>query len=236
MVLLHDAVSMEWNDIYMDKYICDDMLEYEVSTRAHEWPYEMDTMVNVIPGEKRASLLSTDRLVNSSCRLRVVCASRGWSGELRHETSQSYQFGHIKETREWILNKTTSTLGLSYEGSSKKRKNTYLWTRCGVYVYGSQRAQYKGSAEQKVTKSCRARKEGRSFFTFLSIGAVSFRIRVEPELTEGSTHPLEKSLISSLTRAPPYSDQITFRKYPRLCENGHPLFRGSAPFFSLLRL
>ena len=131
MVLLHDAVSMEWSDIYMDKYICDDMLEYEVSTRAHEWPYEMDTMVNVIPGEKRASLLSTDRLVNSSCKLRVVCASRGWSVELRHETSQTYQFGHIKETREWILNKTTSTLGLSYEGSSKKRKNTYLWTRCG---------------------------------------------------------------------------------------------------------
>ena len=42
--------------------------------------------------------------------------------ELKHETSQTCQFGHIKETREWILSKTASTLGLSYEGSSKKRK------------------------------------------------------------------------------------------------------------------
>ena len=54
-----------------------------------------------------------------------------WEVELKHETSQTCQFGHMKETREWILNKTASTLGLSYECSSKKRKNTYLWTRCG---------------------------------------------------------------------------------------------------------
>ena len=51
--------------------------------------------------------------------------------ELKHETSQTCQFGHIKEALVLILNKTVSTLGLSYEGSSKKRKNTYLWTRCG---------------------------------------------------------------------------------------------------------
>ena len=36
--------------IYMDKYICDNVLGCEVSTRVHVWPYEMCAMADVIPG------------------------------------------------------------------------------------------------------------------------------------------------------------------------------------------
>ena len=36
-----------------------------------------------------------------------------------------------KSPKKNFLDKTASREGLSYEGSSKKRKNTYLWTRCG---------------------------------------------------------------------------------------------------------
>jgi len=46
-----------------------------------------------------------------------------WEVELKDETLQTYQFGHTKETQALIWDKTASRLGLSYEGSSKKRKN-----------------------------------------------------------------------------------------------------------------
>ena len=49
----------------------------------------------------------------------------------KDETSQTYQFRHTKETQELIPDRSASRLGLSYEGSSKKRKNTYLLTRRG---------------------------------------------------------------------------------------------------------
>ena len=35
---------------YMDKYICDNVLGCEVSTRVHVWPYEMCAMKDVTPG------------------------------------------------------------------------------------------------------------------------------------------------------------------------------------------
>ena len=54
-----------------------------------------------------------------------------WEVELKDETSQTHQFGHTKQIQALFPDKTASRQGLSYEGSSKKRKNTYLWTRCG---------------------------------------------------------------------------------------------------------
>ena len=41
---------------------------------------------------------------------------------MKDKTSQTYQFGHTKETQALFPDKTASRLGLSYEGSSKKRK------------------------------------------------------------------------------------------------------------------
>ena len=46
-----------------------------------------------------------------------------WEVELKDETSQTHQFGHTKQIQELFPDKTASRLGLSYEGSSKKRKN-----------------------------------------------------------------------------------------------------------------
>ena len=46
-----------------------------------------------------------------------------WEVELKDEISKTYKFWHTEESRELILDKTASRLGLSYEGSSKKRKN-----------------------------------------------------------------------------------------------------------------
>ena len=54
-----------------------------------------------------------------------------WEVELKDETSQTHQFGHTKQIQALFPDKTASRQGLSYEGSSKKHKNTYLWTRCG---------------------------------------------------------------------------------------------------------
>ena len=54
-----------------------------------------------------------------------------WKVALKDETLQTYQLWHTEEPREAFPDKTASRQELSYEGSSKKRKNTYLWTRCG---------------------------------------------------------------------------------------------------------
>ena len=41
--------------IYMDKYICENVLGCEVSTRVHVWPYEMCAMKDVTPGRTSVS-------------------------------------------------------------------------------------------------------------------------------------------------------------------------------------
>ena len=41
--------------IYMDKYICENVLGREVSTRVHVWPYEMCATTDVTPGGTSAS-------------------------------------------------------------------------------------------------------------------------------------------------------------------------------------
>ena len=55
-----------------------------------------------------------------------------WSEKLNWRMKlQTYQFGHTKATQVLLLHNIAYGLGLSYEGSKKKRKNTYLLTRCG---------------------------------------------------------------------------------------------------------
>ena len=74
----------------------------------------------------------------------------------KDEVSQTYQLRHTKETQKLIPDKSASRLGLSYEGSSKKRKNAYLWTRrgpnCCTFVFIRDE---RGCEKKETTNICK---------------------------------------------------------------------------------
>ena len=59
---------MKWDEmytyIYTDKHICDDMLEYEVIARVHEWPYESVHYGECDAGSEESVLVCTGPLLS----------------------------------------------------------------------------------------------------------------------------------------------------------------------------